>query len=104
MDEQITTMAESSIKQKMVCYSIGEKEDIIPKDGDMEDAKVAVAKELGFSTLEDFEKQYGSDLAEEEVVRETVLDWIIEHAKVTVVSPSPEVSDAAQTPATEEAK
>ena len=104
MDEQITKMAETSIKQKMICYSIGEKEDIIPKDGDMEDAKVAVAKELGFSTLEDFEKQYGSDLAEEEVVRETVLNWVIDNAKVTVVSPSEAVQEEAKTPATEEAK
>ena len=70
----------------------------------MEDAKVAVAKELGFSTLEDFEKQYGSDLAEEEVVRETVLNWVIDNAKVTVVSPSEAVQEEAKTPATEEAK
>jgi len=95
-EKQITSMAETSVKQKIACLSVAEKENLVPTDEEMDEKKLAIAKEIGFNNIEDFKKQYGDDMATDEVIRDVVLDWLIDNATIVKASDQPTTSAEVQ--------
>lgn len=93
-NEQVQSTAENAIKQKVAVYAVAEKENLKPEGDELEKKELEIAQEYGYDTLDDFASAYGDDYAEQLVIRQAVLDFIKENAKITKDSETTDVEDA----------
>ena len=91
---QVQSTAENAIKQKVAVYAVAEKEKLKPEGDELEKKELAIAQQYGYDKLEDFATAYGDDYAEQLVIREVVIDYIKENAKITKDKKSTDVEDA----------
>lgn len=91
---QVQSTAENAIKQKVAVYAVAEKEKLKPEGDELEKKELAIAQQYGYDKLEDFATAYGDDYAEQLVIRQVVIDYIKENAKITKDKKSTDVEDA----------
>lgn len=91
---QVQSTAENAIKQKVAVYAVAEKEKLKPEGDELEKKELSIAQQYGYDKLEDFATAYGDDYAEQLVIRQVVIDYIKENAKITKDKKSTDVEDA----------
>ena len=83
-EEETKKMAEATVARQMVCKLIAEKENIQLTDEEYKKGLEDYAKEYSTSqktyTAEEFEKEYGKDVVEENLILEKVLKFITDNA------------------------
>ncbi len=87
-NEQVNLTSENSVKQTLVAYAVAEKENLIPEGEDRANAEAEIAKQYNVSSVEEFAKMYGDDYALQLVIRNAVIDFIKQNAKIVEVKPS----------------
>lgn len=89
-NKEVRTTAENSVKQTVAVYAVAEAENLIPEGEEREKKELEVAKQYGYPSVEELTKVYGDDYALQLVIRDEVLKFIEDNAKITEVKVTPD--------------
>ena len=79
--DDIRKIAEQYSKQVMILRAIGEKEDLLPSEKEMQDYAAQTAASFGYATVEDYQKDFDIELVNDNLICDRVLDYLKGHVK-----------------------
>lgn len=74
------------VNEALVVQAIAQKEGLEAKDAEYESEATKMAEEEGYDSLESYEEDYGKDYIKRQLVRNKVLNFLYESAKVNEVA------------------
>lgn len=77
-EEYAEEQAKSNVKEDLVVALICEKENIKLSEEEIEEAKVSLAEELGYESVEEMEKEAPEDAVQRYIMRDEVKEWLVE--------------------------
>lgn len=89
-EAQVKATSENSVKQMLAAYAVAEAEKLTPTGDKLEAKELEIAQQNGCSTVDEFAQMYGEDYALQLVVRDVVITYIKDNAKITETEASAE--------------
>ncbi|MBR3772364.1 MAG: trigger factor [Clostridium sp.] len=84
-NKQVRGTAENSVKQTLAVYAVAEAENLIPTGEEKTKKELEIAQEHGYDSAESLAEIYGEDYAIQLVIRNEVIKFIEDNAKITEV-------------------
>lgn len=75
----VETAAQQTVQLDEALKLIAEKENLEPSDEEYEEEIADLAESAGMDDVDAFKEQYGEDVLKESVLRQTVLDYLVDH-------------------------
>lgn len=75
----VETAAQQTVQLDEALKLIAEKENLEPSDEEYEKEIADLAESAGMDDVDAFKEQYGEDVLKESVLRQTVLDYLVDH-------------------------
>ncbi len=93
--DDIHKIAEQYSRQVMILRAIGEKENLLPTDAEMEDYAAQKAASFGYASVEAYEKDFDIELVYDNLICDRVLAYLKGHVKAKETAEAAKKTDPA---------